>query len=96
MVLRYEYRIIKEIATNNISNYQYELAKIAEVCNIMKFAAFRGYGYWENELHDIIRIEFSRSVKFPNPELTELLAKLDEKFSFGRSAAFVMYEEVSH
>ena len=94
MVTRYDYRIIKEISVGDIHDYQYKLAEVASVCDLMKFAVFRGYGYWENELHDIIRVEFSRSNKFTNKELKDLLLALGQRFNFGRSAVFVMYEEV--
>ena len=92
---RINYRIVKEIATTNLSNYQYALVKIAEAHGVMKFAVFKGYGYWENELHDIIKIEFSKSTKYSNDKLKELIDALDKAFSFGRSAVFVMYEEVT-
>ena len=93
---RYEYRIVKEIATNKLHSYASTLANIADACGIMKFAVYKGHGYWENELHDIIKIEFSKGSVFENKELKVFIDELDKAFSFGRSAVFVMYEEVGH
>ena len=95
-MMRVNYRIVKEIATNELHSYATTLAGIADACGILKFAVYKGHGYWENELHDIIKIEFSKNTVFENKELKEFIDELDKAFSFGRSAVFVMYEEVKH
>ena len=91
---RFEYRYYKEISHLDSADYQYKVVKAAELCNIQKFALFKGYGYWMRELHDIIRIEFSRSSLMTNEEVKEFKVALDKTFDYGQSTIFFVYEEL--
>jgi hypothetical protein len=92
---RYEYRIITEIISADLHDYHTRLADIAKRCGILKFVVFQGHGFWENELHLIIKMEFSRSNVLTDNELRKFLSEIDSEFRFGQSAIFVMYEEVT-
>lgn len=94
MSKRYDYQIYKEISKLDFRDYQDKVAIAANKSGILKFAVFRGYAYWLREMHDIVKIEFSRNKKLSNEELSLFKSTLDKTFGFGEDSMFVIYSEV--
>jgi hypothetical protein len=93
-IRRFEYRFYKEISNLDLKSYPLKVANAADKCDIKKFAVFAGYGYWLREMHDIIRIEFSRGHMMTNLEIKEFKDALDTAFNYGENTIFVVYEEI--